>query len=130
MALYPFVDVPIGRAWKRSQDRCVVPIACGAREFVTSSTGGHFDSAGPDKKRDAMSCELDNATNNDLCARPCTRSTSTRESVTHRFTHWYIFISEVRHGGQATRNVEISNPFPCSCDRTYLYYGRKSSREE
>lgn len=44
-----------------------MPIACGAREFVTSSTGGHFDSAGPDKKRDAMSCELDNATNNDPC---------------------------------------------------------------
>ena len=92
-----------------------VPIACVAREIVTSSTGGHFDSAGPDKKQDAMSCELDNTTNNDL--RVGMRSTGTWRSATHRFTHLRVLS---RAKGMVGRNVKISNPFSWG-DVTWMY---------
>lgn len=77
----------------RSQDRCVYLLR-GAREIVTSSTGGHFDSAGPDKKQDAMSCELHNTMNNDLRAR--VRSTSIRKFATPIHTLVYFRECEAR----------------------------------
>lgn len=93
-------------------DACTYCV-CGTRNRDVIKTGGHFDSAGPDKKQDAMSCELDNTTNNDLCVG--TRSTDTWRSAAHRFTHLRVLS---RAKGTVGRNIKISNPF--SVGRRYM----------